>query len=74
MHQPALGQVVRNCVVLGDAVIPEGYIIDLPLPAQNEFRAPPVRIKKREQRLALARTEFVNAGGKALVDKQRLAS
>src|SRR5579863_6410964 len=74
MHDAPLRQVVRDRVMLGDAVVPERHIVYVPSPADRELGPRSMREQERQQRIALARTKLVNTGGKTIIDEQRFAS
>lgn len=73
MHHSALRTVVIDGVVLGDAVVPEGYVVFLPAPADGEFRAGSVGEEEAQQSVAFGRFQFVDAVGETIVDEQALA-
>src|ERR1700686_5665509 len=74
MHDAPLGQIVRDGVMVGDAVIPERDVIDAPMPAQREFGTRRMRKQKGQQGIALARTHLVDTGGESLVYEQGFAA
>src|SRR6202022_560650 len=62
MHDASLRKVVRDGVVLGDAVIPERDVIHAPAPAQGKFGPPRMREQQGQEGIALARVELMDAG------------
>ena len=72
MHDAPLWQVIRICIMLRHAVIPDSHVIWLPAPAHLKLWFRNMREQEAEQRLTLFLRHIDNARGEAFVDKQRL--
>src|SRR6266404_4737922 len=69
MHGAAVRKIVRDRVVMGIAVVPEGDVIDTPAPPHRKLRLPDVRKQEGEQHLAFPWLQLVDVRRKSLVDE-----
>jgi hypothetical protein len=73
VHDAAVGEVVRDAVVLRDAVVPEGEVVGLPFPAHRELGLGGVREQEGEEGVALGGLQVHDAREVRLAEEERLA-
>ena len=69
VHLAMLGEVIRNGVMLGAPVVPEGHRVLFPAEAALEFRLLHMLMQEGEQRVALHLLQVLDMGGEAGIDE-----